>query len=38
MQVRPSAELGRAKRLTDAQGRYIEFCKAPSPTTATCAA
>ncbi len=32
MQVRPSAELGRAKRLSDAQGRYIEFCKSTFPT------
>lgn len=26
-----SARLGRAKRLTDAQGRYIEFCKSTFP-------
>lgn len=27
-----SAKLGKAKRLTDAAGRYIEFCKASIPT------
>ena len=27
-----SAELGKAKRLADASGRYIEFCKASIPT------
>jgi phosphoglucosamine mutase len=29
---RPSAELGRAKRVDDAPGRYIEFCKSTFPT------
>ena len=29
--TRPSAELGRAKRIDDAQGRYIEFCKSTFP-------
>ncbi|TFW17981.1 phosphoglucosamine mutase [Duganella callida] len=28
----PSEKLGRAKRLDDAQGRYIEFCKSTFPT------
>jgi phosphoglucosamine mutase len=28
---RPSAELGRAKRVDDAPGRYIEFCKSTFP-------
>jgi phosphoglucosamine mutase len=28
-----SAELGKAKRVADAAGRYIEFCKATIPTT-----
>ncbi len=28
----PSAELGKAKRLEDAAGRYIEFCKSTVPT------
>ena len=28
-----SSQLGRAERLTDAQGRYIEFCKGTLPTT-----
>jgi phosphoglucosamine mutase len=28
----PSAELGKALRLTDAAGRYIEFCKSTFPT------
>jgi len=28
---RPSAELGKAKRLEDAAGRYIEFCKSTFP-------
>jgi phosphoglucosamine mutase len=27
----PSAELGRAKRIDDARGRYIEFCKSTFP-------
>ncbi len=27
----PSAELGRASRITDAAGRYIEFCKSTFP-------
>jgi phosphoglucosamine mutase len=28
----PSAQLGRARRITDAVGRYIEFCKSTFPT------
>ncbi len=28
---RPSAELGRARRIDDAAGRYIEFCKSTFP-------
>ncbi|MCX7893133.1 MAG: phosphoglucosamine mutase [Burkholderiales bacterium] len=28
---RPAAELGRAKRIDDAAGRYIEFCKSTFP-------
>ncbi|HKO88239.1 MAG TPA: phosphoglucosamine mutase [Burkholderiales bacterium] len=28
---RPSAELGRARRIEDAAGRYIEFCKSTFP-------
>jgi len=28
----PSAELGRARRINDAAGRYIEFCKSTFPT------
>ena len=31
MQCRPSAELGRARRIDDAAGRYIEFCKGTFP-------
>jgi phosphoglucosamine mutase len=31
MQCRPSAELGRARRIDDAAGRYIEFCKSTFP-------
>ncbi|CAJ2376022.1 MAG: phosphoglucosamine mutase [Arenicellales bacterium IbO2] len=30
-----SSELGKAERMTDAQGRYIEFCKATLPRTRT---
>jgi len=33
--VAPSAELGKAERLPDAEGRYIEFCKANFPRSAT---
>lgn len=29
--VPPSAELGKAERLPDAEGRYLEFCKATFP-------
>ncbi len=29
--TRPSAELGRARRMNDAAGRYIEFCKGSFP-------
>ncbi|OAM52526.1 phosphoglucosamine mutase [Methylovorus sp. MM2] len=32
MQVMPSAKLGKAKRIADAAGRYIEFCKSTFPT------
>lgn len=31
MQCVPSGELGRARRIDDAQGRYIEFCKSSFP-------
>ena len=31
MHCRPSAELGRARRIDDAAGRYIEFCKGTFP-------
>ncbi|ACT51113.1 phosphoglucosamine mutase [Methylovorus glucosotrophus] len=31
LQVMPSAGLGKAKRITDAAGRYIEFCKSTFP-------
>jgi len=31
MQVMASAELGKAKRIDDAAGRYIEFCKSTFP-------
>jgi len=31
MQVRPSAQLGKARRINDAAGRYIEFCKSTFP-------
>ncbi len=31
MQVMESAELGKAKRIDDAAGRYIEFCKSTFP-------
>lgn len=31
MQVVPSADLGRVKRIDDAAGRYIEFCKSTFP-------
>ena len=31
MQTRPSAELGRAARVNDAEGRYLEFCKNTTP-------
>ncbi len=31
MQVRASAELGKARRINDAVGRYIEFCKSTFP-------
>ncbi len=32
LKVSPSAQLGKAWRLRDAQGRYIEFCKSTFPT------
>ena len=31
LDTRPSAELGKAERVNDAEGRYIEFCKAAFP-------
>ncbi len=31
MQTNPSASLGKAKRIDDAAGRYIEFCKSTFP-------
>lgn len=31
MQVMPSARLGKARRINDAAGRYIEFCKSTFP-------
>lgn len=31
MPVQPSAKLGKAKRINDAVGRYIEFCKSTFP-------
>jgi phosphoglucosamine mutase len=31
MGCRPSAELGRARRIDDAAGRYVEFCKSTFP-------
>ena len=31
LEVVPSAQLGKAKRIEDAPGRYIEFCKATIP-------
>jgi len=31
MQCRPSAHLGKARRVDDAAGRYIEFCKSTFP-------
>lgn len=31
MQTRPSAQLGRVRRIEDADGRYIEFCKSSFP-------
>jgi phosphoglucosamine mutase len=31
MKTRPSAELGKARRVNDAAGRYIEFCKSTFP-------
>jgi len=31
MQIMPSAQLGKAKRINDAAGRYIEFCKSTFP-------
>ena len=32
LEIMPSAQLGRARRLNDAAGRYIEFCKSTFPT------
>lgn len=37
MQCVDSSKLGKAERLNDAQGRYIEFCKATLPSTRTLA-
>ena len=31
MQIKPSSELGRARRINDAAGRYVEFCKSTFP-------
>ena len=31
LQTRPSADLGKAERVNDAEGRYIEFCKGTFP-------
>ena len=31
LEVMPSAELGKARRINDAAGRYIEFCKSTFP-------
>ncbi len=31
LEVMPSAQLGRARRINDAAGRYIEFCKSTFP-------
>jgi len=31
MQIKPSAQLGKARRINDAAGRYIEFCKSTFP-------
>lgn len=31
MQVMPSAKLGKARRINDAAGRYVEFCKSTFP-------
>src|SRR5665811_1609991 len=31
MRCRPSAQLGKARRIDDAAGRYIEFCKSTFP-------
>jgi phosphoglucosamine mutase len=31
MQVMPSAQLGKARRIDDAAGRYVEFCKSTFP-------
>ncbi|MCE5180971.1 MAG: phosphoglucosamine mutase [Betaproteobacteria bacterium] len=31
MQTKPSAQLGKARRINDAAGRYIEFCKSTFP-------
>jgi phosphoglucosamine mutase len=32
VEVMPSADLGKARRINDAAGRYIEFCKSTFPT------
>ncbi|MEZ0331616.1 MAG: phosphoglucosamine mutase, partial [Methylophilaceae bacterium] len=32
MQIKPSDKLGKVRRITDAAGRYIEFCKSTFPT------
>jgi len=32
LKPRPSAQLGKARRVSDADGRYIEFCKSTYPT------
>ena len=38
MQCRESAKLGKARRVDDAAGRYIEFCKSTFPSSWICAA
>jgi phosphoglucosamine mutase len=36
MQIVDSADLGKAERITDAAGRYIEFCKSTIPIVPSC--
>jgi phosphoglucosamine mutase len=35
MQLPPSAQLGKAERMSDAEGRYLEFCKGTFPKSLT---